>query len=348
MSARRPAPGTARLQAWALRVSGQGFGSVTSLQKAGRVSSLGTFARAMGILPVFFDDCCSTGLALPSPRLLQTATVASGYSPCPSWRGVSDGRPKVFPMRASQLLVLVPSLVVCCAGVGSGLAAAERDELVDRVVPSYGVRNDLPFRVPSRVEGQVADTRVYLAKVNAELLTRGVGPAELTTLAQRQADLDTFVAQLVPALSITERQQYDAVSADLAATTDSIASLSTVVPPAAPLSKSGAPAPVKGALPVAVPTPVEAPAVEIPAAVEAPVETPAAEVPAEVPMEVPMEVPAEVPAEVSAEAPAEAPAEVPAEVPVEAPAAVADPMAPAADLAPDLAPEPAPAPELAP
>lgn len=248
-------------------------------------------------------------------------------------------------MRASRLLALVPALV----SLGSLAAAEKPTALVDRVVPTYGVRHDTPFRVPSRVETQVSQARAYLADLNAKLLTGGAGASELGAIAHWQQDLDKLTQELSPAASLTERQQLDGVYAELDRATESIALLTATVPPPAPRIEAVAPtkaeAPAVAApateAPVAAP---EAPAVEVAMPAVAPeavapvveavaplVETPAVEAPA-VEAAAPAMAPAEVPAEVPAAAPAEVPAEVPAAAPAEAPAAAApDAMAPAAD-----------------
>ena len=263
-------------------------------------------------------------------------------------------------MRASRLLALVPALV----SLGSLVAAEKPTALIDRVVPTYGVRHDTPFRVPSRVETQVSQARAFLSDLNTKLLTRGAGTAELGAIARWQQDLDKLTQELVPAASLSERQQLDGVYAELDRAVESIALLTATVPPPAPRIEAAAPA--KAEEPTAAAPAVEAPGVEAPAVVpeaaapaetapeapapvieavapmveapgveapgvEAPgVEAPGVEAPA---VEAPAETPAaEAPAAMEpAEAPAEVPAVAPAEAPAEAPAPALDAAAPATD-----------------
>ena len=132
-------------------------------------------------------------------------------------------------MRAPRLLSLVPTLALAL-GVGAGVDAAEHPFwLVNRVVPTYGVRHDLPFRVPSRIESEVAQVRAYLAALNTRLLTWGAGSAELANILRWQQDLATLVEGLVPAISVLESQQLDAVIADLDRASESIAMLTETV-----------------------------------------------------------------------------------------------------------------------
>lgn len=227
-------------------------------------------------------------------------------------------------MRASRLLILVPSLAFAVQAL-----AADTDkgmQLINHVVPTYGVRQDVPFRQPSRIEVEITKAQAFVTDLNARLLTRGVSSAEIKLIDDCQTNLDKVASELVPAASAYETQQLDGIASELARASESIALLTATVPP--PAAKTS----------VIIPAASTAPATEKPAAAAPAVKAPALAAETPIAPEVPV-----APAVPVVEAPA---VEVPVEVPAEAMTPVPEVPAAAVEAAP--APEMAPAPEVVP